>query len=110
MESAGEHDLDTICPTMDMEDMEDSNKLTNFTLQELIVCVGMEVVVALEYLHDEKHMVHGNINAFNVVFTHESHIKLVDFGNSKDLRRVDQPYSDVRLSKICSKLLELNLI
>ena len=78
----------------------------NGNLQELIQrhgklsedvarCCFTELVSALEYLHGEKKVVHGNLNARNVLVDKAMNVRVTDFGLSSD---VDVPESEFVLA------------
>lgn len=44
-----------------------------------------ELIAALDYLHRDRHLVHGNLNARNVLVDKDMNIRLTDFGLSSDI-------------------------
>lgn len=50
----------------------------------------IELVLALEYLHNEKHIAHRDLKSENIMLDSYDNIKIIDFGLSKMFKTADQ--------------------
>ncbi|CEM05207.1 unnamed protein product [Vitrella brassicaformis CCMP3155] len=55
-----------------------------FTYEEALD-IFAQIVLAIEYIHDEKHMIHRDVTAGNVLLTANMRVKLGDFGLCRQL-------------------------
>ena len=53
-----------------------------------IKCIIKQIVTGLEYLHLEKHIVHRDIKAPNILWYDEGHIKITDFNHAIELSKL----------------------
>jgi serine/threonine protein kinase len=57
-------------------------KMKNFSLEQVRFCVA-EILLGLEYLHEELHVIHRDLKPENILIDKDGHIRLTDFALAK---------------------------
>ena len=68
------------------------NKMGTFS-EEQCVYLSAQVILGLEYLHEDMDVIYRDLKPENIMMTSDGHVKLTDFGLSKHMAKQKITYT-----------------